>query len=233
MENVQTPISPLESSKAPESSGLPGASTDGGGPGGIAIQTDLLEKLRIASGAATEQFLGEQKRRPGQRGPDKRPRKKPVPVASVGNGSPAPSLETGTPAPLESLWADPDPPYDDGLARQVIDLATRVVNDTGCGLVRIFGERQLGDKAFAREMSEGVKMGESLESSFKIGGFLCAKKYGVRFEKSPEWILGGAVVAWTTQISLVIKAINEKGAELRERAKRDHSRPAEDLPAAA
>lgn len=60
-------------------------------------------------------------------------------------------------------------------------------------------------------------MGEKIETAVREGAIRCAKKYSVRLEYAPELMLGGGLLIWAGQVSLSVKTLKEKGAEIRER----------------
>ena len=62
-------------------------------------------------------------------------------------------------------------------------------------------------------------MSPKIEQAITTGGIQCAKKYAVRLDYAPEIMLGGGLIIWAGQVSLSVKALKSKGAEIRERSK--------------
>jgi hypothetical protein len=135
----------------------------------------------------------------------------------VANGADAALLEEATPAPLAGNVVV-EPSFDEATARQLVQIATDVLNELASTIAEAVAKRETGDKQFAAEEAEGVRMSERAERLIKEGGFLCAKKYSVNMTYAPEFMLSAGVVIWGGTVLGSIKRSKTKGAELRERA---------------
>lgn len=202
---------PIESPPGNNSSGAPT----------IVVAPGLAEKIERAAASAVDQHIsGAKKRGRGERGPDKKPRRprgagQGISLADMDQGPGDPLLEEGTPVPLEGIIPD-DPPFDEKAASAVVDIALGLLNDCASGVTRFFSERWTGDKSFAEECSNAVVMSGKTESAIRLGGNLCAKKYSVKMESAPEWILVGGVLVWAGTVTAVVKTAHSKGKDLRE-----------------
>lgn len=193
----------------------PGAAIDPGRTGGSDPAIALVEKIERASVTAIEQHLSESKKGRGKRGPDKKPRKpRVVSLEKMGNGADPALLEEGPPSPLEpELPAEPT--FDEETTRTLIEIGCGLLNDGAAAVVRAVAKKETCDEKLADEAAAAVRMSEKIESAVKTGAMLCAKKYAMRMDYAPEVILGGGLVIWAGQVSLSVKALRAKGAELR------------------
>lgn len=211
------PLPPV--STAPEIPATPpasGAPTQPAPTGGVAGQLDLAEKLLRSSAGAVDQFLGESKKRRGERGPDKRPRaKKAVPVAQMGGSTDDALLAEGAPAPLGGVLVEPAP-FDEETARQVIEIGIGLLNDGASAIVRAIAKKETGDEKLAESAAKEVRMTEKIDACVRLGALQCAKKYAVRMEYAPELMLGGGLVIWAGQVAMSVRTLRAAGAALRE-----------------
>jgi hypothetical protein len=183
----------------------------------------LAEKLDGASASAVGQHLAESKKsNRGKRGPDRNPgsrpsrAKKPVPLDSLDNGPAATPLAEGPPTPLTGVVEDV-PAFDEETARALVEIGCGLLNDGAAAIVRAVAKKETGDDQLADEAAKAVRMSEKIEKAITTGGIQCAKKYAVRLDYAPEIMLGGGLVIWAGQVSLSVKALKAKGAEIRQR----------------
>lgn len=212
-------ITPLPSS--PDAN-APGTGTDPNGAPATDPAIALVEKLNGASATAVGQHLAESKKGRGKRGPDKSPgsrpsrAKNPVPLESLANGTTATPLAEGPPTPLTGV-VDDVPAFDEETARALVEIGCGLLNDGAAAIVRAVAKKETGDDKLADEAANAVRMSEKIEKAITTGGIQCAKKYAVRLEYAPEIMLGGGLVIWAGQVSLSVKALKAKGAEIRQR----------------
>jgi hypothetical protein len=93
------------------------------------------------------------------------------------------------------------------------------LNDGAAAIVGAIAKKETQDNALSEEAAAAVRMSEKIETAIKQGAVLCAKKYAVRLDYAPEMMLGGGLIIWLGQVSMSIRALKAKGAELREREK--------------
>ena len=205
---------------SPESSGSSAPPvSDGKGTGAIDGSIALLEKIQRGSAGAVDQFLSESAKTPGKRGPDKKPRKpRGVSASPLGNSQGEAPLAEGSPTPLEPLVVE-SASFDEETARQLVEIGVGLLNDGAAAIVRAVAKKETGDDKLADEAANAVRMSEKIESAVKTGGVLCAKKYAVRMDYAPELMLGGGLIIWAGQVSMSVKALKAKGAELRSKEK--------------
>lgn len=175
--------------------------SDGSGANPTGEQLSLDAKIDRASASAVAQHIAEQpvKRRPGQRGPDKKPRKSParVPVGAVGDG-PGPlalenELETGIdPAgePGSSAFADEE------AVKAVVQGLIEQVNDMAAGFQRMAAMRLFNDVQLADEAAKAARMSPKVETMIESGGLLLLKKYAVDTTYAPEAAFFGGMAIW-------------------------------------
>lgn len=196
-----------------------GAQSVAPGAGAIDPNSPLAQKLNGAAASAVDQFLAGSKKRPGQRGPDQKPRKPRakniVPLESLGNAAPDPLLEEGTPTPLGGVVVE-SPAFDEETARQVIEIGVGLLNDGASAIVRAIAKKETGDQKLAEDAAKEVRMGDKVEGAIKLGSMQCAKKYAVQTKYAPELLLGGGLVIWAGQVAASVRALKQTGAALRE-----------------
>ena len=197
-----------------------------GGPATVQPQAQLLERIERAADGAVAQHLAEStKKRHGDRGPDKRPRKRrepapkdPVPVAAVGNSTASPLVEGPAPVPLESSFEPEPEAFDEEMAKAVVDVSVSLYQDLRESIVRRVAMEELKDPNAAAECVKSVALSERAEKALTLGGQLCAKKWSLYMAWAPEALLGAGLLLSLGQTAVVVKAIRVKGAELREKA---------------
>ena len=207
----QTPVAP------------PSAPADDVGAPRPLPDPQLAERLVRADAAATEQFLAEskkqQKRRHGERGPDKRPRRarakdSPLDAPDLAKDALDADLATSPPTPL-APELPVVAPFDEGAAVALVEIALGLLNDGAAALVTAIAKKETGDASLAKEAGLSVRMSEKIEATVKRGAIECARKYSVNLEYAPEVMLAGGLLIWVGQVSLSVKALKEKGVELR------------------
>jgi hypothetical protein len=207
----------------PENSLPDGQSPDAAGqpanphPGATAKSPEQLGLDRAASGA-TQQALSAGvdgpvpiKRRPGQRGPDKQPRKpRAVPVAPVGRGATAAPLEE-MPAPAVEAWPgagpDPGPVVDveaerlfvDG-ALDLLELATGALKSVA--VYRISKDPKLSDAAY-----ESAKIPPAIREKLQASGALLVRKYALDTQYAPEMAFAGGLVLYLGKNALDVRKL--------------------------
>lgn len=219
-DNALSSASPAVQTADPTQTGaqLP-ADANGSGARGDDPAALLAEKIQRASLGAVDQHLSETKRKPGQRGPDKAPRRpRVVPLESVDAGPGETPLEEGAAVPLGG-WVDSQPAFDEETAKQIIEIALGLLNDGAGAVIRAIAKKETGDEKLADEAAASVRMSEKIEGTIKTGAVACARKYAVNMAYAPEIMLGGGLVIWAGQVTMTGRALKAKGAELRERAK--------------
>lgn len=192
---------------------------DRAGTASTLADSGFTERIVRASADAVGQHIAETTRRPGQRGPDKSPRKaRGFSVESLGNGAGEPSLAEASPEPLGGVMVDA-PAFDEATTKKVVEIGIDLLNDGAAAVVRAIAKKQTGDAAHAEEAAQSVRMSEKYRETIEFGAVACARKYAVNMAYAPEMMLGGGLVLWLGQIALVVRAEKAKGAELRQRAK--------------
>ena len=189
----------------------PAPTADSGGTPGIDGNPQSLPVIERASAIAVEQHLSDARGR-GKRGPDKRPRRRAVPLAPMGNGAADPFVAENPAIPLSPGWDDAPPTFDEEVAQSLIDVAVGLLNDGAAAVIRVAAKKETGDDALANEAAASVRMPEKIEAAVKKGAMECAKKYAVRLDYAPEVMLGGGLLIWAGQIMVVRKSLAEKGA---------------------
>lgn len=226
--NDETPSTPSATETATENPTARAAENpaiNGGGAGGDAGDAQFLENLQRASAGAVEQHIAESPEPKRGRG---RPRKTPARLpdgrfvpknpAPLGHAAAAPGVDE-IPAPLLSGdvpgGASDAPPVDAEEINALVEIGCGLLNDGACAIVRAVAMRETGDKALADGAAKEVAMSDKVEAAIKKGAQLCARKYAMRAEYAPEMILFGGLIIWCGQISLSVRALKAKGAELR------------------
>ena len=218
---VQPAVAPPPKDSSTKDPGASGG-VDGGGSFATVEQARLAETIKRASADAVDQHLSgdgtSRSPRHGKRGPDKKPRRAKVPLAPVGEGAPPSFLAEPPPAPL-SLELPSPPPFDEETARALIEIALGLLNDGAAAVVGAIAKKETNDATLSAEASRAVRMSEKVEGCVRMGAMQCAKKYSVRLEYAPEMMLAGGLVIWGGQVALSIKALKEKGLELKAQRK--------------
>lgn len=106
-------------------------------------------------------------------------------------------------------------PFDEETARVLVEIALGLLNDGAAAIVGAVAKKETGDQLLAEQAAKEVRMSEKIETAVKTGAVLCAKKYAVRMDYAPEMMLFGGLIIWGGQVSLSVKALKDKGAELR------------------
>jgi len=167
-----------------------------------------------------DQHLAEStKRGRGERGPDKRARKpRGIPLEGLDPRPGETPLEDGTPTPLEPLL-EAEPAFDEETARALVEIGVGLLNDAAGAIVRAVAKKETGDDQLADAAAQEIRMSEKIDSCISKGAVACAKKYAVRLDYAPEFMLLGGLVVWGGQVSLSVKTLKAKGAEIRARAR--------------
>ena len=165
----------------------------------------------------------ETKRKRGDRGPDRKPRKprglfpgERVPLEELERGAHKTLLDESPPAPLAPFVETPTP-FDEETARTLVEIGVGLLNDGAAAIVRAVAKKETGDDGLADAAASEIRMSQKIEQTIKTGAVQCAKKYAVRLDYAPEIMLGGGLVIWAGQLSLSVKALKAKGAEIRAR----------------
>jgi hypothetical protein len=187
---------------------------DGAGAEANVKDAGFTARILRASAGAVDQHLSEAPRKRGQS------IKPGVPLESVGAGTDEARLEEGTPAPLGGVVAAV-PAFDEETTRKVVQIGIDLLNDGAAAIVRAVAKKETGDVTHAEEAAQSVRMSEKYRDTIEFGAIACARKYAVNMAYAPEMMLGGGLVLWLGQISLVIRAEKLKGAEIRARAKEE------------
>lgn len=157
-----------------------------------APQPDLLQRIEAATDRAIDQHNVETKRKPGQRGPDKAPRKRKVPMGGVAEGSPSPLLEPDQAPADPGDWLSAPKPVDDETAQALAETAVELFLDGRQTTVELMAFRITGDKEIAKSAHRPVS--EKLKGMLIKSAKLCLIKWGADIEHAPEYTLFGCVV---------------------------------------
>lgn len=166
-----------------------------------ALETVFSDAAREADSSAPAE---KPKRKPGQRGPDKAPRSKPVarvPVAEVANRA-RPSLFTEVPvSPLPVVFEAPRPIVDDASLRVGVESVVRLL-ETGASFYVSRLAKQAGvTAAVEAKCVEGTKPTPQVRECIVNGGVDCWKKYFPETPIGPEVVLLGALALWGKQLA--------------------------------
>ena len=160
--------------------------------GTAVVQPDLGAAISAAGNAALQQHAIENpaKRKIG------RPRKNPVSVGGLGNGSdPAPLA--GDPSnfvPVE--FSPPQPPIDEETVKALAEGLAGLLEDLGSGWLRSQVLKATRDVHLADEAAKGGKMSDSTRKMIVFGTVQCARKYLDSIEYAPEVALGGGLALY-------------------------------------
>jgi len=172
----------------------PSSSSSSPDPGTAATpgqQPDLLRKIESATNRAVDQHNAETKRKPGQRGPDKGPRRpKTVSVAGLDDGPRSPLSAPDAPVDDQNVWNAPAPVVDEDTARALGETIVEALLDTRATINRYIALRITGDPAVAEANVPTVSDG--LRKTMNYSGLLCARKWLAKIQLEPEWMLFGS-----------------------------------------
>lgn len=164
--------------------------TDTGTNSAAPLEPDLLSKISAASDRALDQFASTVKRKPGQRGPDKSPRRKKLPLGDVGTSSAETLLEESEAAGSPLDWNGSAPGLDDETAQALADVVFELFKDGRANFLRLKAFQITGDKTLAEQFVGTIS--EKLEAAMRKSAKACVIKYGAQIEYAPEITLLGA-----------------------------------------
>jgi hypothetical protein len=176
----------------------------------IAANPEDLARIEAASRSAILQHNGEQpeKRKRGQRGPDKKPRN--ISVGRVGNGSDAPLFASDAPDLFPGDVAPAAPTLGPDDCKALAECAASFIEDLGCGVLKADNLRLTGDMALAEAAGQYGKMSDRTRSLIVNGGAKCIEKYFSQFQHGPEVMLGAGVAAYALGIQMQRSAQKKK-----------------------
>jgi hypothetical protein len=178
-----------------QSAALP---SDGSGAKATGEQLSLDSKIDRASSAAIAQHLDEQpKRKPGQRGPDKRTRKSPVRLAQVADGTIPISMADSPETAFDSTGNETGSAFaDEEAVKAVVEGLLEQINDMAAAFQRMAAMRMFNDSQLAEEAAKAARMSPKVETMIRSGGLLCLKKYAVDTTYAPEAAFFGGMAIW-------------------------------------
>lgn len=202
--------------------GTTSPAVDGQGTSTAVPDPLLAARIDGASATAVDQHLATQpaKRRPGQRGADKRPRRPRVPVEEMVNGT-FPALVDAQPEPLAGYEADlvPEPtPFDRETASEMAGFVTELLNDVVAIGMEAWALKHLNDAGAAADAANAVRMTDKLQTRWNSALVKLAEKHRIALDWAPEVIAGGCLLVWGSNIRKQGLAVRQQGEQLRKAA---------------
>src|SRR5689334_7283991 len=151
-------------------------------------QPDLLSKIQHATDRAIDQHNAETKRKPGQRGPDKAPRKRPVSLGRVADVPSSPLLDPNQETPALDAAAVPGLPLDEDTIKAVADLGVEGFKFVRETINKVAAYKMTGDRAVAEHACPEIP--PKLETSLTSAAVLCSRDLASRVLITPWTMLG-------------------------------------------